>query len=274
MASKKINQKGQNPKGIFGQLTLFGENQKGQAAVTDALFFLTIVAVVSVLMFTNAMSYGKSLIDTSVEYYENTYVISALKTLYAVSSPLEPDKYNVFDSSYNDSLFTMLKKDYYVHNAILSNEMKIKVMESLKEIMTPVNKNKNYLFYIYNPKNIKGFDEIIMAGFVMNQEENDEKITYICGTNSDPQIKNIAMGDISYYLSRHLLGQRFAEGRLSLLEKQGLDSTLVIVNTGLLVWTAVPDIDKYGDFLDPNLEFIKTSCCEYTPGTLKCEISP
>lgn len=248
-------------------------NQRGQAAVTDALFFLTIVAVVSVLMFTNAMGYGKNLIDSSVEYYENTYIISALKTLYAVSSPLELDKYSVFESNYNDTLFTMLKKDYYL-DTVLSNEMKIKVMESLKEIMKPINKNKNYLFYIYNPKNQAGVGEIVLAGFVITQEESDEKITYICGKSLDPQINNISLDDISYYLSRHLLGQRFAEGRMSLLEKQGADSTLVIVNTGLLVWTATPDIDKYGDFVDPGTEFLKTNCCVYTPGTLSCQVNP
>ena len=250
-------------------------DQRGQAAVTDALFFLTIVTVVSVLMFTNAMGYGKNLIDTSVEYYENTYIISALKTLYAVSSPLEPDEYDVFKSNYNDNLFTMLKKDYYL-DSVLSNEMKIKVMKSLGKIMLPINKNKNYLFYIYNPKTsgpvVSG--EIIFAGFVITQDGVEQKKTYICGRSEDPQIQTIFIDNISYYLSKHLLGQRFAEGRMSLLEKQGTDSTLVIVNTGLLVWTATPDIDESGTWVDLNIgSFLKSGCCVYTPGTPSCEVN-
>jgi len=243
------------------------KERKAQAAVTDALFFLTIVAVVSVLLFTNAMSYGKDLMSSSVQYYESTYTISAMKSLYAISVPLESEKYNPLENSYNDSLMAILKKDYYLDNTLsLSNQLKI--MESLKQIMAPVSKNKNYLFYIYVPKNNKGNSEIVFAGFTTYKEKSENgtsspKIVYLCGPNEAKETF-MSIEQIQAFLKMHMLGQNFSEGRMSLLYTQTDEDRLYIASTGLISWTASPDLDMDGNPINEPVNDIIVNCCFYS----------
>jgi hypothetical protein len=245
--------------------TLFKE-RKAQAAVTDALFFLTIVAVVSVLLFTNAMSYGKDLMSSSVQYYESTYTISAMKSLYAISVPLGQDQYNSLENSYNDGLISILKKDYYFDN-ILSLSTQLKVMESLKQIMAPISKNKNHLFYIYVPQNSQGIGEVVFTGLSTYKEKSEnetssEKIIYLCGPNEIKQL-SITIDQIQEYLKIHMLGQSFSEGRMSLLYTKDGSDMLYIASTGLVSWTATHDLDLGGNPINPIVEAIFANCCFY-----------
>ncbi len=257
----------------------FLKRAEGQAAVTDALFFLTIISVVSVLLFTSAMSYGKGLMESSTEYYENTFTVSALKTLYAVAVPLEPDKYDILDSNYNDNLFTVLKKDYFISSvnaaadpaqeAMLDINTQKKLMESLKKIMAPLDKSKNYLFYINIPEDVSGKQKMIFVGLVTFRDKYDSytgpnpKTTYLCGPNPGKP-STLALDDIQLYLKKHSLGQRFAEGRLSLLVKSGVDDKLIIAHTGLISWTASPDFDPNDNPYDEKIgELLNERCCKY-----------
>jgi hypothetical protein len=99
-------------------------NNKGQAAITDALLFLTIVGIISTMVIVSAMNYGLTITNAIQENYETTYIDSALKTTYIVNygrdgrSLLDP---NV---AVGDYLMTKAKEEFASLNKTLKPEQK------------------------------------------------------------------------------------------------------------------------------------------------------
>ena len=89
-------------------------NSKGQAAVTDALYFLLIVTGVSILLFSFANSYGNTVREKITSNYNTTFSTDALKTILYSSTPRDPSK-SLYDDPTRievDHLLEVLKEDY------------------------------------------------------------------------------------------------------------------------------------------------------------------
>lgn len=136
------------------------KGKKGQAAITDALFFLIIIVTLSVLMFRYSSTYGDRIEQASSDLYYKEYTNSVLKTIFYVSAPLDFDL-NLHKNMQNDYLMILVKQDYYAHGEIgfsdmntLSNDnyldlAKYNLFHTLKTTMLPL-ESQDYLFYLYN----------------------------------------------------------------------------------------------------------------------------
>lgn len=134
--------------------------KKGQAAITDALFFLLIIVTLSVLMFRYSSTYGTRINQASSDLYYKEYTNSVLKTLFYVSVPLDFDL-NLYKNMQNDYLMTSVKQDFYAHGTIGYSDInvlstgsyydltKYNLFHTLKATMRPL-EAQDYLFYMYS----------------------------------------------------------------------------------------------------------------------------
>lgn len=136
------------------------KTKKGQAAITDALFFLLIIVALSVLMFKYSSTYGDRIDKASYDLYYKEYTNSVLKTIFYTSTPLDFDL-NLYSSLQNDYLMTQVKQDYYAHGKIGIGDInnlvkgdyldlsKYNLFYTLKATMKPL-ESHDYLFYLYD----------------------------------------------------------------------------------------------------------------------------
>ena len=133
--------------------------KKGQAAITDALFFLLIIVTLSVLMFRYSSTYGDRIDQASSDLYYKEYTNSVLKTIFYTSVPLDFDL-NLYSEVPNDYLMTQIKQDYYASGKIGISDInqlsenyidipKYNLFHVLKATMKPL-ESYDYLFYLYN----------------------------------------------------------------------------------------------------------------------------
>lgn len=136
------------------------KTKKGQAAITDALFFLLIIVTLSILMFKYSSTYGDRIDKASSDLYYKEYTNSVLKTIFYTSAPLDFDL-NLYSSLQNDYLMTQVKQDYFAHGKIGLGDInnlvtddyldlsKYNLFYTLKAIMKPL-ESHDYLFYLYD----------------------------------------------------------------------------------------------------------------------------
>jgi hypothetical protein len=118
---------------------------KGQAAITDALFFLVIVMGLVSFLFFFTSQYGRTVGEYATSKYGSDYATSALKTvLYSSFSrnefPLDSPEAEV------DFLVAAIKEDYADDENI--NYFKDDLTSSISSVMKPVNNSFDYFFFI------------------------------------------------------------------------------------------------------------------------------
>jgi hypothetical protein len=214
-------------------------NQKGQAAITDALIFLAIVGVISALLITEGMEYGLGLIDDAQGSYERTYINSSLKTLYSIT--YGRDGLHPLTSEVNDYLITMVKEDYGIHSS-LRDETKLALMKTMDNVFA-IFPNKSYmiLFYITYKEGTLTRSEPLFMGLKTTYFEG-ERIRPIYLTCASPE----GLNSVANYLAEHNINQKVAESKL-VLYKDLLESDKVQKVDGttyLVFWNAVPDLES------------------------------
>lgn len=127
-------------------------NEKGQAAVTDALYFLTIVVGLSSFLFVFAVTYG-NLVDAKInQTYEVDYTTSALKTVFYSSAPRDATKTLATEGACKtdeiDYLLALVKEDYL--NGADINETNRLLSKNVRAVMRPLEKSHDYLFYMFD----------------------------------------------------------------------------------------------------------------------------
>ncbi len=145
------------------------KTRKGQAAITDALFFLLVIVTLSVLMFRYSSTYGSRIDQATSDLYYKEYTNSVLKTIFYVSAPLDYNL-NLEESKENDYLMAMVKQDFYAHGKIGFSDVnklstsnssnvidyrdlaKYHLYHTVKATMAPLTAH-DYLFYLYNTDN-------------------------------------------------------------------------------------------------------------------------
>jgi hypothetical protein len=147
---------------------MFFKKRKGQAAVTDALFFLMIIVTLAVLMFRYSSSYGERVDQSISDLYFKEYANSAMRTIFYTSIPLNYDL-NYQQGQETDYLMTAIKHDYYSDQVIGAEDsdinslnlvdgagnldygdiVKFNLYHMIKSIMQPLN-NYDYVFYMYD----------------------------------------------------------------------------------------------------------------------------
>lgn len=129
-------------------------NQKGQAAVTDALYLLLIVSALCVFLFTFSIAYGNSVSAYIERQYASDFSSSALKTILYSNVPRAPNAVLGEDTEEVDHLLTMIKQDYASDEKLSENSQKI-LGNTVKAVMKPVSATHDYFFFISIPNERK-----------------------------------------------------------------------------------------------------------------------
>jgi len=141
------------------------KTKKGQAAITDALFFLLIIVTLSVLMFRYSSTYGNRIEQATTDLYFKEYTNSVLKTIFYTSVPLDFDL-NLESAKETDYLMTQIKQDYFSDGNIGYSDInqlgrtdyrdlaKYNLYNTVKALMFPL-KSHDYVFYLYDQEGDK-----------------------------------------------------------------------------------------------------------------------
>ena len=121
-------------------------NPKGQAALTDALYFLMIVSIISTMLFFYASNYGLTLQQRVSNQYWREYTTGALETILYSSTPRIAG--NSLESTAEvDYLLAAVKEDFAEDGEI--NETADILKQNIFGIMQPISGSFDYLFYFY-----------------------------------------------------------------------------------------------------------------------------
>ena len=121
-------------------------NEKGQAAVTDAIYFLMIVSGLSTLLFFFSVNYGGAVDEQLGLEYLSEYAVSAQKTLLYSSITRVPGL-TLENSHEVDFLLAAMKEDF-ADNAQF-DDMNVMLVNSVVGLMEPLADSFNYMYYIY-----------------------------------------------------------------------------------------------------------------------------
>ncbi|MDO8537664.1 MAG: hypothetical protein Q7S21_02160 [archaeon] len=128
--------------------------RKGQAAITDALFFMMIIAGLATSLFVFTSSFGKDVSAFVEQSYNSTYATTALKTiLYSNASRTNADDLSTAKEA--DFLMTLIKEDYAnppesvdEPNIKVSGVSAIQLRKNIDLIMKPINSANDYMVYV------------------------------------------------------------------------------------------------------------------------------
>jgi len=171
-------------------------NENGQAAVTDALYFLMIVTFLSVFLFGFANSYGNSVKEQIGDEFNTTFATNALKTILYSSTPRDFQKSIYDEDAEIDSLLAIIKEDYSDDQKI-DNIEKVVLGKTISSILSPIEDSIDYVFYITVPPqqlvffyfHTTNFEQInfkegelpIPGRFVIFTPGEPPHINYFCG---------------------------------------------------------------------------------------------
>lgn len=125
-------------------------NPRGQAAVTDALYFLMIVTFLSIFLFGFGNTYGNSIRSQVNDEADTAFATNSLKSILYSSTPRDP-KQSIDDPDAEiDSLLALIKEDYADDEEIGADEREV-LARAISSIMSPVQDTKDYMFAITIP---------------------------------------------------------------------------------------------------------------------------
>ncbi|HPV66265.1 MAG TPA: hypothetical protein PK655_02320 [archaeon] len=265
------------------------KTRKGQAAITDALFFLVIIVTLSVLMFRYSSTYGSRIEQASSDLYYKEYTNSVLKTIFYVSAPLDFDL-NLEKTKQNDYLMALVKQDYYAHGKLGFSDMndldadnyldiaKYNLFHTIKATMRPL-ESQDYLFYLYRNKSPEGFVYFTIKNteFVIQEQEGsntdrqsrvdavrgvkDYRLAenpyhyYLCAPESYEDVRSVVSKSSKIFSSSIPLA--FTHNK-STYEELSIEEDIVITST-FAMWPATVDINSES--------LIKLNCKEVVAST-------
>ncbi len=211
------------------------KKQKGQAAITDALFFLVIVMALVSFLFFFTSQYGRSVGEYASSKYASDYATSALKTVLYSSFSRNSDPLESSDEV--DFLVAGLKEDYAYDKKI--DYFKEDLTLSVKNVMNPVRNAFDYLFFIRvsDGSDVYKFPYFYISRkhFTTEQDEffvgsvESEEREYYCAVDNQSDIDNFisfvgiqgqAISSIGFPLSKKLTedeGESFHEGTVQII---------------------------------------------------------
>ncbi len=121
-------------------------NSKGQAALTDALYFLLIVSIICTMLFFYASNYGLTLQEKVSNQYWKEYATGALETILYSSTPRIAG-HSLDSTPEVDYLLAAVKEDFAENGKIEETAEVLK--QNIKGIMQPIAPGFDYMFYFY-----------------------------------------------------------------------------------------------------------------------------
>ena len=139
---------------------MFLRNKKGQAAVTDPLYFLVIVTGLCVFLIGFANQYGITIAERTARQYTTDYCSSALKTV--LYSSINRAEGGLTADDEVDYLLVYLKEQHAKDpSADLPPAVQKKIADNIKQAMGPFGGAYDYLFYLRKGSTAAGSDDYI-----------------------------------------------------------------------------------------------------------------
>lgn len=231
-----------NKKTIFKKINL---NNKAQSSIMDALYFITIISVLSGLMFFFTSNYGTSIENRLNENYQQQYADSALKTLLFISTPRNLNE-TLYTTSEVDYLFTMIKEDFADDFSL--NETNEILAKNIIQTMKPIDAVYDYAFILISSQNVPQVEYFFLS--IKNYEKNPvEQEHYFCN------FKNASKMDQVFY------------SQLNEVIESSQSITLITSESGaftqseitLMMWVSSPMSYLFLDSSNLNCELINFS---------------
>lgn len=167
---------------------------RGQAAVTDTVYFLLIVSGLCVFLFGFANQYGAMVSEEVTRQYYVDFATSALKTVLYSSTPRDTTQ-DLYDPDAEiDHLFAYVKEDY-ADDSKLTDATEHVMAENVIRAMAPIADSFDYLFYIFRPAEGMIFVQLHASKFSTTGEggyvevESGETKDYLCAPDSVSETK-------------------------------------------------------------------------------------
>lgn len=246
---------------------MFFKKRKGQAAVTDALFFLMIIVTLAVLMFRYSSSYGERVDQSISDLYFKEYANSAMRTIFYTSIPLNYDL-NYQQGQETDYLMTAIKHDYYADQVIGAEDseinsltiadaagnpdygdlVKFNLYHMIKSIMQPLN-NYDYVFYMYDSSEDFIFFVLKLTNFMDSETDGLPRYRKIYSINNEIPYSYYLCDPISYNSVRSTIfkANKIYSSSIPMYFQHYTDSESQIniqVNSTFAIWPATVDISQ------------------------------
>jgi len=233
------------------------EMNKGQAAITDALYFLLIVMGLVVFLFFFTNQYGSSMKDYMASTYVSDYANSALKTILYSSASRLPNE-TIDEAKEIEFLMTMVKEDYAIDNdddgKLDLDFSKPLLTNNVIQIMKPLSKSFNYIFYMINVGSAQKVIYVLahvteydyeIENRVITGISSEEK-TYLCELTDGKQdidVFALSVGASGQATHRIRMLEIYKPPGSNFYELRKLDADTIV---GLILWTP-KDFDREAD---------------------------
>ncbi len=204
--------------------------RRGQAALTDSLYFLMIAGILSVWLFYSGATYGLAIEAQGLEQYLQEYSRSSLETILYSSTPREPG-ISLDEATEIDYLLAAVKEDY-ADDASL-NETKTVLLQQIKSVMQPMRPSFDYVFYIY----LSDRQEFVVTLLYISEIEEADGVFKLTGKDLVLSCLPEKKSDLSNLLSS--VGQVSpSSSTMRLAKLEGNEQKRLPAEIGLAMWNA------------------------------------
>lgn len=126
-------------------------NSRGQAAVTDSLYFLLIVTFLAIFLFGFANTYGNSVRTQVNDEFDTSFATNAMKSILYSSTSRDPAEQINDPDAEIDYLLAMVKEDYADDAQIGAVERAV-LAQTINSTLAPIQDTKDYIFTITVPQ--------------------------------------------------------------------------------------------------------------------------
>ncbi|MDD3084170.1 MAG: hypothetical protein PHP82_04045, partial [Candidatus ainarchaeum sp.] len=163
-------------------------NNRGQAALVDSIFFLTIVSIICTTLFFFAINYGLQTESQINSFYSRDFSSDILKVITYINVPRD-GKY-ILETEYfqSDYLLALIKEDY-ADKRKMSDSTTDSIVRTLDNVVKPFDASIDYAFFIASESENKYLFLLLATHecekWVDFQCENVERKYFYCEPNNN-----------------------------------------------------------------------------------------
>jgi hypothetical protein len=224
-------------------------NSRGQAALMDSLFFLTIVAAITAMLFFYLTSYGGQMNEQLDSFYTKDFSADSLKVITYVNVLRDgTELQRHLDGDYCsggkcpapqfDYLLTLMKEDYS-DNKKFSPETISAISLTLNSVLRPFDDSVDYAFYLLSESESEFLFLMLATHEGSRTWDDDEEKFYIDDVeriyyNCEPTNQDV----LSKYITPYVGKVNQSKGKISFLDPDVTDSLGRPFIIGLDVWVS------------------------------------
>lgn len=207
-------------------------NEKGQAAVTDALFMLLIVSGLAVMLFVFTAGYGNDISQHLLRQYSVDYTTDSLKTILYSSTPRFPGQDLTAPNVEVDYLLAVVKEDF-AEQLSFSPDTKKVLRDNIDKIMRPVSDQFDYMFIVVKQREAEYiFTMIYKSEFIC---KNQQKVEIDCESGARDVIVEPALISHQFYDCENVDSQKISRLVYELGESSQANSPLLLLQSSKTV---------------------------------------